>query len=162
MQTAYAEIMRLSGDSSANIDWEMEEFVFNRLFIGPAAPIAPKVASVYLDPEGCIQGRITGQVKGFYESVGLCLADMGREPEDTLEYELDACRYLLLLSEEVPEALEAYREFMNGHIALWVPLFAGRALCQCGGSYGVKRVLEKLSEWVLNESDVTLVSKERV
>ncbi len=41
----------------------MEEFTFNRLFVGPMAPQAPAVASVYLDPEGLIQGAVTAEVR---------------------------------------------------------------------------------------------------
>lgn len=162
MRTAYETIRSILGGGNPAEDfcWDDEEYLFNRLFVGPAAPAAPKVASVYLDPEKLIQGSVTKQVRDFYEAIGLCLEEAGREPEDALEFELDACRYLFLLADGVPEVMDIYREFVEGHVAVWVPQFAEQALEHCGFDTAVGYVLERLSGWIISESGVTVVSKE--
>lgn len=159
---AYTAIKLITGTnlSHENIDWEQEEFLFNKLFVGPAAPLAPAVASVYIDPEEKIQGRITAQVREFYQSVGLGMQEPGAKPEDSIEFELDALRYLLLLQEQVPEAELAYKDFINEHIALWIGDFTERALLHCGESSAVGDVLQLLVEFIDKEAEKTLVSKE--
>jgi TorA maturation chaperone TorD len=142
------------------IDWEQEEFIFNRLFVGPAAPKAPLVASVYLDPENLIQNRITAEIREFYQSIGLALPELGREPEDSLTFELDACRYLLSVSDTHPEAEEIYRAFINEHIALWLPLFIEKAKENCESSKAIRHVLGILEEWISVESEKTILHKE--
>jgi len=162
LKESYERILKASDAQlqSDGIDWENEEFTFNRLFVGPATPLSSAVASIYLDPDGHIQGRVTKQVREFYDCVGLSLADEGREPEDSIAYEFDACRYLLILGNELPEMVDAYKEFINEHMALWLPEFTRRGVENCGNSIAVKRVLELVSEWIINESELTLVSKE--
>lgn len=162
LRQAYLKISALSdpGSDPHKIDWDLEEFTFNRLFTGPMAPQAPAVASVYLDPEGLIQGEVTAEIRTFYESIGLRIDEIGSEPEDSLAYELDACRHLLLLADKLPEAAEAYAGFIHEHIALWVPEFSTRAMEHCQGSVAVKNVLMLLSEWVENETDNTTQDKE--
>lgn len=162
LQESFCNIHSISGTylEPENIDWEQEEFIFNRLFIGPMTPLAPAVASVYLDPEGLIQGRVTREVREFFKFIGLCLPNIGSEPEDSIAYELDACRFLLLLCDKEPKAGEMYQEFMSEHLALWIPDFSTRALEYCSESVAVKSVLVLLSEWVLKESGMTLTTKE--
>lgn len=143
-----------------DINWEEAEFLFNRLFVGPAAPIAPPVASVYIDPEGAVQGRVTASVREFYNSVGLSLEQAGTRPEDSIEYELDACRYLLHLGESMPEALDAYKDFINEHMSLWVNDFTERALDHCEKESPVAEVLRLLSVHIESESEKTFKSKE--
>jgi len=164
LREAYTTIGAVCGaaSSSEEIDWDLEEFTFNRLFTGPMAPKAPAVASVYLDPEGLIQGAVTAEIRTFYQSIGLSLYEMGSEPEDSLAYELDACRYLLLLARKVPEAAEAYAGFIDKHLAIWVPEFTARAREHCPDSLVVKDVLVRLSEWVENEAGTTTQHKETV
>ncbi len=135
-----------------NINWDAEEFVFNRLFVGPMSPLAPAVASVYLEPEGLIQGSVTAEIRNFYMSIGLALEDVGREPEDCIAYELDACRHLLLMGKELPEADETYNAFIREHMAAWVPEFSRRAIENCGESVAVKEVLVLLSQWLASET----------
>jgi len=164
LRQAYTKISALSDSGSTSdpekIDWDLEEFTFNRLFVGPMAPMAPTVASVYLEPEGLIQGDVTAKVRTFYESIGLRIDEQGSEPEDSLAYELDACRHLQLLASKVPEASEVYGAFIHEHIALWVPEFVIRARKHCQESVAVKDVLTLLSEWVLNETGNTTQDKE--
>ena len=164
LRQAYTKISALSDSGSTSdpekIDWDLEEFTFNRLFIGPMAPLAPPVASVYLDPEGLIQGDVTAKVRTFYESIGLQINELGSEPEDSLAYELDACRHLQLLVSKAPEAAEVYGAFIHEHIALWVPEFVTKAREHCQESVAVKHVLMLLSEWALNETGNTTQDKE--
>ncbi|WP_167506036.1 TorD/DmsD family molecular chaperone [Desulfosediminicola flagellatus] len=162
LRQAYLKISALSdpGSDPQKIDWDLEEFTFNKLFTGPMAPLAPAVASVYLDPEGLIQGNVTAEIRTFYESIGLRIDEIGSEPEDSLAYELDACRHLLLLADKLPEAADAYAGFIHEHIALWVPEFSTRAMEHCQESVAVKNVLMLLSEWVENETGNTTQDKE--
>lgn len=154
LRQAYSKLSTLSdsGSDHQRIDWDQEEFTFNRLFVGPMAPLAPAVASVYLDPEGLIQGEVTAKVRKFYDTIGLSIDKRGSEPEDSLAYELDACRYLHFLAGKVPEAAESYRTFIDEHIALWVPEFTARAIAHCQDSVAVKAVLMLLSEWLEKET----------
>lgn len=154
LKQAYATLLAVgeTDRNLENIDWEQEEFTFNRLFVGPTSPLAPAVASVYLEPDGVIQGKVTAEIRMFYDSIGLRLAELGSEPEDSLAYELDACRHLLLLGEKVPMASEAYSSFVKQHVAAWVPGFTSRALAHCGDSVAVRDVLVLLSEWVRKEN----------
>lgn len=162
MRQAYATIITGHEEKAhpSDIDWEQEEFIFNRLFVGPMAPVAPAIASVYLDPEGLIHGPVTTEIRNLYHSVGLSLEEVGKEPEDSLAYELDACRHLILLGREVPEALEVYREFMCEHVSKWVPEFCSRAIAHCTESIAVKEVLLSLEQWVRTETGKTLQHKE--
>ncbi len=162
LKASYSTISHISGTNlkPETIDWEQEEFAFNRLFIGPMTPLAPAVASFYLDPEQLIQGWVTAKVRDFYQTIGLSLPEIGREPEDSIAYELDACRYLLHLGKTEAVAKEAYNGFINEHMALWVPQFATLALEQCGDSLVMREVLVLLSDWVQKESVVISTTKE--
>jgi len=162
LQQAYTSVAAVCGISrkSEKINWELEEFTFNRLFVGPMAPLAPAIASVYLDPEGLIQGPVTAEIRNFYQSIGLSLDEVGREPEDSLAYELDACRHLLLLGREVPEALEVYKKFICEHLSEWVPEFYSRAIQHCAESTAVRNVLISLLEWIGKETGKKMQHKE--
>lgn len=162
LKKAYINISALcgKGTNQQEIDWDQEEFTFNRLFTGPMTPQAPAVASVYLDPEGLIQGEVTAEIRKFYTSIGLCLDEVGREPEDSLAYELDACRHLLLLCSKEPEVFEVYSNFIDEHIALWIPDFCARAMEHCTESVAVREVLMFLSEWVGSEAGNSTQKKE--
>jgi TorA maturation chaperone TorD len=162
MRQAYATIIECRGgnEKSEKINWDLEEFTFNRLFVGPMPPLAPAIASVYLDPEGLIQGPVTAEIRNFYQSIGLSIEEVGREPEDSLAYEFDACRHLLLLGREVPEALEVYTNFICKHVSEWVPEFYSRAIEHCTESTAVRDVLVSLLEWVTKETGKTMQHKE--
>lgn len=163
LQQAYMSLSAASGieRNHQEVDWDQEEFAFNRLFVGPMAPLAPAVSSVYLDPEGLIQGEVTSEIRGFYTSIGLSLAEVGSEPEDSLAYELDACRHLLLLARKVPEAKEAFNSFINEHLSVWVPEFAARVMEHSAESVVVRDVVKLLSEWVEDENGKIMQHKEK-
>ncbi|WP_163336143.1 molecular chaperone [Desulfopila sp. IMCC35008] len=163
LQQAYGTMTAASGieRNLQEVDWDMEEFTFNKLFVGPMSPLAPAVASIYLDREGLIQGDVTDEIRTFYASIGLSLASVGSEPEDSLAYELDACRHLLFLAREVPEAKAALNSFINEHLSLWIPEFTTRAMEHCTDSVVVSDVLKMLSEWVESENGKIMQHKEK-
>ncbi|PLX68851.1 MAG: hypothetical protein C0602_08395 [Denitrovibrio sp.] len=162
MRESYSKIHNITGVGTPpeKINWEEAEFLFNKLFVGPAKPIAPPIASVYLDPEEIVQGRVTASVREFYNTIGLSLEEAGSRPEDSIEYELDACRYLLLLGEQVPEALDAYEGFINEHMNMWVGEFAEKGMNHCEDGSPVKDVLRLLASFIEQESKMTVKSKE--
>jgi TorA maturation chaperone TorD len=150
LQEAYDRLTAVQGLSKKAdpIDWENEEFTYNRLFVGPMAPLAPPIASYYLEPEGQLQGTVTTEIRLFYDSIGLGLASPGSEPDDSLAFELDACRHLLLLAKQLPEAEQVYRDFIVEHLTSWVPRFTALALQHSGESIAVRDVLHRLAHWV--------------
>ncbi|MEC9491130.1 TorD/DmsD family molecular chaperone [Flexistipes sp.] len=138
------------------INWEEEEFVFNRLFVGPAAPLAPMVASAYLDPEARIHGVTTTDVRTFYYELGLTLENEGKEPEDSLLHELSICSYLSQTAKIKPECRDIYNKFLKFHFFLWVPEFISRALNNAGDSVAVSKVLNLFSDWIIRETNKLL------
>lgn len=162
LRQAYSEMTAIIGieRNLQDIDWDQEEFIFNRLFVGPTAPLAPAVASVYLEPEGLLQGEVTADIRIFYTSIGLSLEIVGSEPEDALPYELDACRHLLLLAQSSPEAAEVLGSFINKHLSLWIPEFTSRALEHCKESIAIGDTLTTLSKWVECQNGQYLQQKE--
>jgi len=158
MESSYQAIKDLTGTQTPlpAINWQEEEFIFNRLFVGPASPTAPFIASVYIDPEEMVQGKVTKDVRHFYESIGLSLANTGTMPEDSLPLELDACAYLLHLSKESPTAEELYQAFIDEHIALWLPLFTESALSLCERSLALRDVLNLMKSWITEESGTSI------
>lgn len=145
---------------TTGINWENEEFIFNRLFVGPAAPKAPVIASAYIDPDEKVQGKITRDVREFYNSIGLSLHEEGNMPEDSLPFELDACLYLLKLAEQVPDITTIYQEFIDQHLALWLPKFTYTASLCCEDSVAVRDVIELMETWIINEATDLLLTKE--
>jgi len=137
------------------INWEEEEFIFNRLFVGPAAPLAPMVASAYLDPEGRTHGVTTTDVKTFYYELGLNLENEGKEPEDSLPHELSICSYLSQAADIKPEYKDFYSKFLKFHFFIWVPEFISRALNNAGESVAVSKVLDLFSDWLTREINKT-------
>jgi len=144
----------------APIDWENEEFIFNRMFVGPTAPTAPFISSLYIDPNEEVQGNITREVREFYNSIGLSLPQAGTIPEDSLPLEFDTCRYLLHLSEELPKAKDIYHEFIDEHMTLWLPKFTEQALLSCEDSIAIRDVLILIEGWINTESGKSLLTKE--
>lgn len=130
------------------INWEEEDFVFNRLFVGPASPLAPMVASAYLDPEGRTHGVTTIYVKKFYYELGLTLENEGKEPEDSLLHELSICSYLSQAADIKPEYKDFYNKFLKFHFFMWVPEFISKALNNAGDSVAVRKVLNLFSDWL--------------
>lgn len=123
MQRAYEQLCSLNGDTTAETDWAEEQYCFNRLFVGPASPLAPIVASFYLEEDGAYNGQTTKCVRDIYQLIGLELPEDTSIPEDSLPMELDACRYLILISRVTDEAVSVYGYFVRNHLNEWIHLF---------------------------------------
>lgn len=90
-------------------------FDFNRLFVGPGKILAPTYESYYRNTEKLPMQRETLQVRRFYEMVGLQVDDLGREPDDHIEHELEFVCYLLNNNNE-----ELYYDFFESHLGKWI------------------------------------------
>lgn len=131
--------------------WELEEFAFNRLFIGPQEPLAPFFASAYLDPEQRLMGDTTMGVRAVYEAAGLTLPEGASLPDDALPYELDACRVLSALAASgVAEAHDLLTYFKEEHIARWVPRMIERAHASGHISPALIQVLQTTANWIID------------
>lgn len=129
LEVAYAYLADwVSQPAPAVTDWQVVEFAFNRLFVGPRTPLAPPFASIYLEPEPQLMGQSTRQVRQIYELAGLQSPLKNIIPEDHLSFELDAYRQLSIALVGVPSAeLTALRRyFLNRHLRRWLPQFISR------------------------------------
>lgn len=162
MQEAYARITQAECGANSEINWDEEEFLFNRLFIGPMPPKAPMAASVYLDPEGRINGETTEKVKSIYAAAGLSLAAKGKMPEDLLPVELDACCIIRRIKEADENFAELYEQLTAMHMYMWVPGFVERAKEHADETAAVVHVLNLLNGWIKNEVTSIVMSKEKV
>jgi TorA maturation chaperone TorD len=102
------------------------KFDFNRLFIGPNKLLAPPYESVYIRKERVLMQNETLIIRNFYESAGLTVSKLGKEPDDYIGFELEFICYLLhnLINgeEENVRCLELYVNFMEHHFLKWVQL----------------------------------------
>ena len=150
MQEAFA---RLALHKALHVDysWDEEEFLFNKLFIGPMSPFAPMTASVYLEPDGKINKTTTQKIKSLYFEAGLELEGVGSFPEDNLSFELEALRILKALCAVDENFLPIYQELLCEHMSKWIPLFVSRAKEGTQAETAVFHVLTLLDEWIKNE-----------
>ncbi len=128
VSAAAAAVQATCAGTCPDEDADELEFAFNRLFVGPAAPLAPPYASAYLDPERRLMGDTTGRAAAVYEAMGLRSALAGELPEDHLAMELDAALALRALVAAQPQPLDAQsplallrRYFIQEHMAKWIP-----------------------------------------
>ena len=112
----------------AATNWQDVEFVFNRLFVGPQAILAPPYASVYLEAEPHVMGETTLMVRRLYQMVGLVSPWKGKIPDDHISLELDACLHMRmgLLKSGSSQLCDIYSYFLNEHMARWVPVFLAK------------------------------------
>ena len=129
------------------------EFAFNRLFVGPKAPVAPPYASAYLDRQHSVMGEVTLGVRETYHALGLASAVEGVVPDDHLALELDAllamgraCR-----TNSSPEMEELRRRFLEEHVLRWLPEFTSRAVQSEETPDTVKGVVNLLTAWLETE-----------
>lgn len=117
----------LPGANSCEImDLPGLEYEFNRLFVGPEAPLAPPYASVYLEKEPRLMGETSQMIARFYEALGLKTSIAGLPP-DFLGLELEACLVLeSWLAESDNGDLRRASQFLSRHMNEWLPLFLGR------------------------------------
>ncbi|MCB8816987.1 TorD/DmsD family molecular chaperone [Desulfosporosinus shakirovi] len=108
-------------------------YEYNRLFVGPAAPVAPPYESVYLSPDHLVMREQTLAVREIYRRENLQAVGQRHEPDDFISIELEFAAYLLNRIIEAEAAKNnakiqlyktLYREFWNQHLGLWLGTFA--------------------------------------
>jgi len=125
---AYRALAGLAPELPPLLDPDALEFAFNRLFVGPAALVAPPYASAYLEPEGLVMGEVTLRAREVYRRLGLVSPLEGALPDDHLALELDALLAMDRASRAgAPEELALLRRsFLTDHLRRWVPSFCSR------------------------------------
>jgi len=108
-------------------------YEFNRLFVGPATPVAPPYESVYLSPDHLVMGEQTLAVRKMYRQENLQAVGQRHEPDDFISTELEFAAYLLSRIIEAQVAKNnakiklyktLYHEFWQQHLGLWLGTFA--------------------------------------
>lgn len=153
-----AAVAALGGPALDGEGTEALEFAFNRLFVGPAAPIAPPYASAWLDPERRLMGDVTGRVAALYDTIGLRSPLAGSVPDDHLALELDAALVLAALAGDVTAPLPSHapvalvrRWFAEEHLALWLPQFIARVEAAADLPPALHHVNRCLADWLDSE-----------
>lgn len=142
--------------------WDEEEYLFNRLFVGPGPVSVPPYASVYLGPERRLMGEATLFAREAYAALGLASPWQGALPDDHIGLELDAALAAFAALRQAcaaatpsgtprpaAEDLAAWWDtFVAGHMAAWVPPFL-HALRQAGATSAVMgRACDDLARWL--------------
>lgn len=125
----YQELNDRQGDQNYPVElWED----YNRLFIGPGALLAPPWESVYRSKERLVFGEETLQVRDFYQRFGLEVKNLNKEPDDHIGLEMEFIAYLcqeaiqkIQDNEDAVPYIQATRQFLQEHLAQWVPEFCG-------------------------------------
>lgn len=153
-----AAVATLGGPTLDDDGADALEFAFNRLFVGPAAPVAPPYASAWLDPERRLMGDVTGRVTAVYDTIGLCSPLAGSVPDDHLALELDAALALAALVADAPAPLPPdapvallRRWFVDEHLAQWLPLFIARVDATAELPPALRHVNRCLADWLDDE-----------
>lgn len=142
--------------------WDEEEYLFNRLFVGPGAVTVPPYASVYLEPERRLMGEATLFAREAYAALGLASPWRGSLPDDHIGLELDAALAVCAALRQVniaaapsgaqPPAAENlvawWDAFVAGHMAAWVPLFLDALRREGATSTVMGRTCDDLTRWL--------------
>ncbi len=131
--TDWLRLVDALGGQVADDEIESE---YVRLFgVGPASTPAPPTESSYRVPERDGQtGAFVAGVQAEYLKMGVPTF-RGTEPPDHISSEMEAMSYLCRTEahawkaaavDEALNALKLQRGFLDRHLAIWVPLFAGR------------------------------------
>ncbi|EMG6527686.1 MULTISPECIES: molecular chaperone TorD family protein [Providencia] len=105
--------------ASLNIEIAALHTQWTDLFIGPEALPAPPWGSVYLDPEGVLQGSSTVALSEFLKRERLKIQTRYPEPSDHVGLMLFQAA---VLASQVREA--ALKELLNDHLGSWLPQFS--------------------------------------
>ncbi len=155
MAAAYERLALVADEPAPYVDyWRQVAFAFNRLFVGPKAPLAPPFASVYLDPEPQLMGRTTLQLRDLYLVLDLSSPWKNTIPDDHISFELDAYRQLLAaLAIMHVQELDDARSFLAAHMRRWLPTFTARI--QQGGVTppAIWFVAAQLLGWAVKTAD---------
>ena len=131
---------------------------YNRLFIGPGALLAPPWESVYRSKR-LVFGEETLQVRDFYQRFGLEVKNLNKEPDDHIGLEMEFIAYLcqeaiqkIQDNEDAVPYIQATRQFLQEHLAQWVPEFCGDI--EEGARTGFFRGLAKFTDgWLEFDSE---------
>jgi len=108
-------------------------YEFNRLFVGPRAPVAPPYESVHLNTDHLVMGEQTLTVRKLYRRENLQAVWQRHEPDDFIATELEFAAYLLSRIIEAQTVRNnakvqlyktLYDEFWDHHLGLWLETFA--------------------------------------
>jgi TorA maturation chaperone TorD len=99
-----------------------------RLFLGPFELEAPPYASLYLDPERRLMGRVGQEVAHAYAEAGLGPGPGPREAPDHVTCELEFMYFLAFREATTGEPAWAERQgrFWRSHLGGWLPELARR------------------------------------
>lgn len=147
---AYQQLKHLLPDLPLPQSTDEIEFSFNQLFIGPAAPIAPPFASVYLEEDALVMGRTTLDARDLYASLGLASPWQGQFPDDHISLELDACLHFRQLGNghQGKDITQLYQRFLEEHLLLWVPTFVERIATAKAVPATIQAVADLLLDWL--------------
>jgi len=107
------------------------EMEYNRLFVGPGAPVAPPYESFYRDPRGLLMGSSVRAVRQKYAEADLGIPPDHRDLPDHVATELGFMAYLAL-QEAAAEGVERQTwldrrfAFLRQHLGIWLPVFCRR------------------------------------
>ncbi|MFZ5817775.1 MAG: TorD/DmsD family molecular chaperone [Bacillota bacterium] len=131
----YADLVGLSAPPLPEPSLPEDLHEFHRLFVGPAALVAPPYESVYLSAAKALRQEETLAVRSCYQAHGLGLPPGSTEPDDHLAYELAFYAHLQARAleaqaggGEVLPLLAAQAAFRTEHLQRWVPAFAARVI----------------------------------
>ncbi len=155
LQVAYTDLADwVQQPAPVVTDWQAVEFSFNRLFVGPKAPIAPLFASVYLEAEPQLMGPSTMRVREIYALAGLRSPLKNQLPEDHISYELDCLRQFTVALNQIPSAdeMKAMRDYLLfNHLQRWLPTFIKRVRRAENGHEAILFVVDCLAVWLERE-----------
>jgi len=135
--------LKLMSESVRNNSRRLNEWVeelaveYARLFVGPKNPPAIPYASFYLSESHSLMSDETIDVRKKYLEAGMAVKELYSVPDDhigiELEFLYDLTRRMIELfekgqREEASRLFERRSDFMRGHMALWVPIFAGKVM----------------------------------
>ena len=132
-----------------SINWQAEEYAFNRLFVGPQAVPAPPYASVYLEAEPRLMGNAAADMREMLQALGLAAPE--GQPDDFIACELEVWMMLTLLLR--PEHLgararEALAWLVDEHMSRWLPAFAERTRKAEAPTPAIQAALRCLEYWL--------------
>ncbi len=130
--------LRLMADSANKNKHKFDEWLedialeYARLFIGPQNPPAVPYASFYLSESHSLMTDETIDVRKQYLEAGMAVKELYSIPDDHIGIELEFVYYLtqktielfeLQQRDEAARLFEIRGNFLNNHMAQWVPLF---------------------------------------
>ncbi|WP_045212927.1 TorD/DmsD family molecular chaperone [Desulfonatronovibrio magnus] len=134
-------------------EWDLIEFSFNRLFVGPKAPEAPPYASVYLQNEPNLMGETTMFVRSVFEQLGVMSPWKNTLPEDHVSLELDAALIIdnHRIEHDDVDLKSIHQDFILDHLCVWIPHFCERTRKAPSNHSVINTVVVLLEKYVASE-----------